>query len=140
MKISSELREKLVKEIRYAVMNMRKSETINDKMYFFSAVYGMADRVFNFEYDPELVFLHQVVRQAFDTINAKVNLIVAGSLGAGSSIPPNLFSKLQDTLDELANRIEKNQKTYSLLEDISNMGYLATGNGFYLYTKGILKI
>ena len=71
MKLSPELRNKLVTEIRYAAEGMKKSEIITDKMYYFSAVYGMLDRVFNFEYDPELVFAHQVIRQAFETINSR---------------------------------------------------------------------
>ncbi len=140
MKLSSGMREELVKEIRFAVDGMRKSPKFADKMYYFSAVYGMIDRVYNFEYDPELVFIYQVIQQTFALINAKLSLSGQRDLGLGTGVPTNLFDRLCSCIEELATRIEKNQKTYATLQDIANIAYSTTGNGFYLYTKGILKI
>jgi hypothetical protein len=140
MEISSGLRETIVKEIRYAVENMKKSDKLNEKMYFFSAVYAIVDRAFNFEYDPQLIFIHQVVRQAFDTINSKIALMTQTGVSIGTVIPNNLFPKLQDTLNKLADSIEENKNSYSLLEIIANIGYSATGNGSYLCFKGLLKV
>jgi len=140
MKLSSGMREQLVQEIRFAVDGMRKSPKSADKMYYFSAVYAVIDRVYNFEYDPELVFIYQVLRQSFDSINAKMSLSAQRDIGLGTGIPTNLFDRLCSCLDELATRIEKGKKTYAILQDISNIGYSTTGNGFYLYTKGMLKI
>jgi hypothetical protein len=140
MNISPEMRGKLVKEIRFAADGMRKSDKVNDKMYFFSAAWAMVDRVYNFEYDAELVFIYQVTRQAFDIINAKLAVASQKDLGIGSSIPTSLFDRLCGSMDELANKIEKDQRTYEVLQDIANIGYSTTGNGSYLYTKGLLKI
>jgi hypothetical protein len=61
-------------------------------------------------------------------------------MGLGTGIPSNLFDRLCSCMEELATRIERNQKTYAILQDIANIAYSTTGNGFYLYTKGILKI
>jgi hypothetical protein len=140
MKLSFDTKEKLVKEIRFAVDGMRKSDKLNDKMYFFSAVWAMVDRIYNIEYDPELVFIYQVTRQAFDTINAKLAIASQKDMGIGSSIPTQLFDRLYGCLDELATKIEKGQKTHAVLQDIAIIGYSTTGNGSYLYTKGILTI
>jgi hypothetical protein len=138
MKLSSKMRVALVKEIRFAVDNMKQSQKPTDKMYFFSAVYGMLQRVFNFEYDPELVFIHQVVHQAFDAINNRINLGIQKDVP--SSIPENLFEKLQNYLSELADNIESDKKTYDILEKISVLGYSTIGNGLYLLIKNDLKI
>jgi hypothetical protein len=140
MKLSPDLREQLVKEIRFAVNNMRKTDKIIDKLYFFSATYAIFDRIYNLEYDPELVFIHQVVHQTFDSINAKITLASQKDMGIGSSIPANLFESLSGCIDELANKIEKDENTYSLLEKIANIGYSTTGNGSYLYFKGFLIV
>jgi hypothetical protein len=140
MKLTSGMREQLVQEIRFAVDGIRKSPKSADKIYYYSAVYAVIDRVYNFEYDPELVFIYQVVRQSFDLINAKISLSTQRDVGLATAIPINLFDKLCSCLDELATRIEKDQKTYAILQDIANIGYSTTGNGLYLYTKGMLKI
>jgi hypothetical protein len=140
VKITPQLKATIVNEIRYAVDKMKKSERISDKIYYFSAVYAIADRSFNFEFDSELVFIHQVVRQAFDTINAKTNLATQIGPSLGTSIPQNLFPKLQETLASLADKIEKNEETYVILEEIANIGFSTTGNGSYLHGKGLLKI
>lgn len=140
MKLSVEMRKTLVEEIRYAVEKMSKSERLNDKVYFFSAVYGIIDRVFNLEYDPELIFIYQVTRQAFEAINQKLALMTQAPPSYGTSIPQNLFPRLQDDLVNLAEKIEKDQSTYALLQDIANISYSVTGNGSYLVFKGLLKI
>ena len=138
MKLSQNMREALVKEIRFAANKMKNSPKITDKMYFFSAVYGMLQRVFNFEYDPELVFIHQVIHQTFDTINNRVNMGIQRDVP--STIPDDLFAKLEACLFELADKIESNKKSYEILEKIANIGYVTIGNGLYLNIKGDLKI
>jgi len=139
MNLQPAMREKFVGEIRYAVGKMRATTNAMEKLYYFSAVYGMAYRVFNFEYDAEIVFIHQITNAAYGTINARIAALTQRVEG-GVEIPPNLFTKLEDALEDLAKRIEKDQETYPVLETISTLAYSATGNGYYLYLKGILKI
>jgi hypothetical protein len=140
MELSPNMREALNKEIRFAVANIKKSPIPAEKIYYFSAIYAIIDRIYNFECDPELIFIHQVIRQAFDTINGKFAISVPRSPGLGLMVPENLFDKLCDSLSELADTIEKDQPTYTVLQDIANIGYSSTGNGFYLYQKGMLKL
>ena len=54
--------------------------------------------------------------------------------------PEGFFEKLSECLEELAKNIENNQDTYAVLQKISLLAYISTGNGYYLYQKGILKI
>lgn len=140
MNLTRGMREQLVKEIRFAIEGMRKSTKLTDKIYYFSAVYGVLDRVYNFEFDSELIFIYQVVRQVFDTINAKLSVSTQREGALGTTLPNNLFDKLCISLDELAEKIEKDQNTHLVLQNISNIGYSTTGNGSYLYLKGVLKI
>lgn len=54
-------------------------------------------------------------------------------------MPDQLFDGLSDVLNELADKIEKNQNDIPVLEKINALGYSTTGNGYYLYQKGIIK-
>jgi hypothetical protein len=138
MQLSKSNKLALANEIRTAVGYMSKTNIAQEKMYFFSAVFGIANRIMNLEFDPELGFVHHVTNAAYATINA--NLI---SMAQGQSVrtfPPQLFEKLQEALEDLASHIEKGESTYPALERISNLAYSTSGNGYYLFLKGALKI
>ena len=138
MRLSSNMQLALVTEIRNVAERMSNSGTAQEKMFFFSAVYGVANRIMNLEFDPELAFLHHVTNGAYNTINA--NLTFAAQGVSVITLPPTLFDKLQDAVNELANCIEKGEKTYPILERISNLAYSTGGNGYYLFLKGMLTI
>ena len=57
-----------------------------------------------------------------------------------SVMPPGLLEALEDDLEELANRWEKPEDIADILSHITLLGYSATGNGFYLFTKGQLSL
>jgi hypothetical protein len=138
MQLSKSNKLALANEIRTAVDYMGKTNIAQEKMYFFSAVFGMANRIMNLEFDPELGFVHHVTNAAHVTINA--NLM---SMAQGQSVrtfPPQLFEKLQEALEDLAAHIEEGEPPYPVLERISNLAYSTTGNGYYLFLKGSLKI
>jgi transaldolase len=117
---------------------MSKSSTPQEKMFFFSAIFGMANRIMNLEYDPELAFLHHVTLAAYSTINTNLAVMAQGQTVI--TLPPNVFDKLQDTLNNLAKYIEEGKQTYPVLEVISNLAYSTSGNGYYLFLKGVLTI
>ena len=138
MEISAKNRKILVNEIRTAVEYMSENNDARQKMFFFSAVFGIVNRIMNIECDPELVFVHQVTNAAYSTINT--NLIMATQGQSIPTIPPPVFDKLQEVLEDLATYIEEGKKTYPILQRISNLAYSTSGNGYYLFLKGLLKI
>jgi hypothetical protein len=138
MRLTKSNRLALVKEIRIAVDHMVKVDTAKEKLYFFSAVYGVATRIMNLEFDPELGFVHHVTNYAYNTINTALLLINQGQTIA--TFPENVFNKLQEAIKELATYIEEDKPTYTILEKISNLAYSTSGNGYYLFLKGQLEI
>jgi len=50
------------------------------------------------------------------------------------------FDRLAEYVNELALKIENNEETYKTLEKIEVLAHVATGNGYYLYTKGFIKL
>jgi hypothetical protein len=127
----------LVNEVRTAVEHMAKSSSAQEKMYYFSAVFGIANRIMNLEFDPELAFLHHVTNAACNMINMNLAIMAQGGV---ATLPPNVFDKLQDALNELATDIKDGKSTYRVLERISNLAYSTSGNGYYLFLQGKLKI
>ena len=138
MHLSASNQEALVKEIRTVADYMDKANTEQEKMYFFSAVFGIANRLMNLEFDPELGFLHHVTQAAYTTINT--HLAVAAQGQSVATFPPPVLDKLQEALSDLAKYIEEEKQTYLVLERISNLAYSTSGNGYYLFLKGSLKI
>ncbi len=138
MHLSPSNQEALVKEIRTVADYMGKANTPQEKMYFFSAVFGIANRIMNLEFDPELGFLHHVTHAACNTINTNLVLVAQGQSVA--TFPPPVFDKLREALNDLATCIADGKQTYAQLERISNLAYSTSGNGYYLFLKGSLKI
>ena len=138
MDLSARNKKILANEIRTAVEHMSKVNDARQKMFFFSAVFGIANRIMNLEFDHELGFVHNVTSAAYSTINT--NLIMVAQGQSVPTIPDTVFDKLQEALEDLATCIEEGKKTYRVLERISNMAYSTSGNGYYLFLKGLLKI
>ena len=52
-------------------------------------------------------------------------------------LPSNFFDELDKLLGELMEHLKNDVYTYPILEKISNLAYLTTGNGYFLSKKGI---
>lgn len=138
MKLSPNMRQLLVSEVRSIVDNMSSSQSTLEKLYFFSAVFGVFNRVMNIEFDPELNFIYQVTGSSYSLMSTSMGAIKSGQLV--NTFGENLFSKLEDSLKQLANNIEKDEPTYITLQEIVNLSYSTSGNGHYLALKGKLSV
>ncbi len=125
-------------ELRTAIEHMKKASMPQEKLFFLSAVHGAAFRIMNIQYDTELAFIHHVVNAAYGMMQANLVSIKQGQ--GVNTFPKDVFDKLENALEELVVRIEKGEKTYPVLEKISNLAYSTTGNGYYLYLKGRLIV
>ncbi len=141
MNISGNYKKVIAKEFRGIVEKMKGTKNLSEKMYFFSATYGVVSRVFNLEFDPALVFTHFVINAACSTINGRL-LALKGGQDNVVQIPEGLFDSLQKVIEKLAENIEtgNEDKLFKNLQKIANIAFTTTGNGYYLYQKGMLKI
>jgi DNA replication initiation complex subunit (GINS family) len=55
-------------------------------------------------------------------------------------IPDDFFDKLASLTEELAIAIDGDNDVYEILQKIAIRSYSLTGNGYYLYQKGIIKV
>lgn len=139
MEITPYMKETLVSELRLVAEKMKGEEDIRRKNYFFSATYGTAFRIFNINFDPELVLIHNVLNMAYSTADTLLGRIERGEEKI-ITIPDNFFDKLADLTEELASAIEEDKNVYGILQKISLITYSLTGNGYYLYQKGLIEI
>jgi len=137
LNISNELREKLVNEIMFVVEKIRTEPDIRKKVYYYSAIYGEMSRVINLSFDRQLLFAHNVLNNSYQLLRARTDSLVLAR-DSTVDIPGNLFDRICTVLTDLGERIARDQDLYKPLEDISCMTYITTGNGFYLFQKGIL--
>jgi len=128
----------MVEEIRYALEKMKGEKDDRKKLYYFSGTYGVIPRIFNFEYDPQLVFICHVLEYAYGTINNRLILIDQGDKTA--VLADDILGKLYTYTSQIVDKIEQNEDVYDLLQKIVILGYTTSGNGYYLYDKGVIKI
>ena len=140
MNISKENRDRIVKEFQEVAKLIENKEDPFLKMYYFSATFGIVQRVFNFEYDSYLLLIYLVLQAAYERINGRLNTIASG-MERAIEIPPIIFDKLPLLINALADEIDVNNETgiNNKLEEIAKISYLSTGNGYYLFTKGQIK-
>ena len=135
MRIKEDTRKKLIDEIKFILSKMKKEIDREQKIYYFSGIHGIISRIFNFEYDPELIFAHVVLSFTHSNIHARLaeeEKII--------KVPDEFLDKLVDTTEELLKKIEINESLYDTLQKFSVIGYATTGNGYYLYQKGLLRL
>ena len=118
-----------------------EAKSPEDKLYFFSASYGIINRIMNFHCEPLLIFMHQILQNVQNTMSQRLSSPkTPGSIS--NSLPSELFDSLFSYFSKLILEFEKKDenKIREVLEKISNLSYATTGNGFYLYLRGKLAI
>ncbi len=135
MNISDKMRGELVTEFNLIIDKMNAEKYLIRKIWFFSGTYSMVNRVLNFEYDRDLVFLHQGLQTAYKAIFERYRKI-AITQGA-IELPENFLERLVAVLGEITIKIREDKPFYTELRTLSTLTYLTTGNGYYLSQKGV---
>ncbi len=139
MTISDSYRDMIVSEINYIVEKMEDTDDFVQKLYYFSAIHGMLQRIFNLEYHLDLLFAFFVFKS---THEAFINRFHAIDKGGDSAIL--LYQEQIDGLiegsKEFVNKIKNKKNFDSTLKKLIVLSFSTTGNGFYLMQKGVLKI
>lgn len=132
-------KEIILQEFDFIMDKMNETGDIEEKMYYFSGTFGILHRIFNINYQPILVVMHHVLQQ---THAAFLNRITA--MKSKRDRPVHLTEEAVESLDtllhELYDAIEKDEDIHSILDRFLVLIYSTTGNGYYLLSKGILKV
>lgn len=139
MKTTDVYRKMIVDEINFVAKKMAKAQSASEKLFYFSAVFGILHRILNIEYDSDLVFSQFVIRATHDAFLNRLKAIQQGGDNT-VSLSDDQFEKLTTLTKELAKKIHKNEDVIDTLKKFVTLTYSTSGNGFYLMQRGSLKI
>lgn len=135
MKIKQENKTSIINEIKFSIEKMKEAEDPKAKLYYFSAVFGIIQRIFNIDYHDDLVFIHFVLQSTHNNIIMRLQ-----NPDPVIKMPEDFLARLMADTEELLGVIEKDGNPYGVLKKFVLLGYVTVGNGYYLYQKGLLKI
>jgi len=142
MQVREDIRQTLASEFSFAGQQMADAPDLRAKLFFFSAFYGAVNRALNLEWSDELALMHLVLHAAHQQLNAMMAGATQGQPAIG--IPAELPKALAQTCAEIATMFAagKTDATilYPLLARIAELAYATTGNGRYMYLKGLIKV
>ncbi len=142
--LRKELRQRLAKEYRYAVNRMREETQPLKKLFYFSVIFGEAQRVLNWEWNNDLVLIHIVTQHVHTQV-----ITTAQTPALGQVIPidwASVYDKLTQTASDLAVYFEKaenedsKEELYKIIRHFAEIAYAVSGNGSYLHEKGMFNI
>jgi hypothetical protein len=135
-----EYQQRLAKEYHYAVTKMQEAPPAK-KLFYFSVFFGEAQRVLNLEWSRDLALIYITTLHVYNQINAQAPL--SGQLPINMA---TVYEKLTQTASDLANYFEKAENADSgeelsqILGRFAEIAYVVSGNGSYLYEKGLIKL
>lgn len=131
-------RRELVTEIRRVENLMRRESSVEKKIYYFSAAYGITSRTFRYSFSKDFLLADFVLQGAYNLLTDRLNRLKAGD----KTVPLDeaLFEEICDGLKLLADRIESKDNLQNALEKILAAAYVTTGSGNYLREKNDINI
>ena len=136
-----EFRQRLAQEYRYAATKMQESPQPDQKLYYFSVLWGEAQRVLNWEWNRDLALIYMAANHTY----SQVNLLMQPQVLSVSPIDVSaVFTALIQATFDLATYLEKagdnTEELHQILGRFAEISYVANGNGSYLHEKGLIKL
>ena len=140
LKLPKPVQRRLASEFRFAADKMADSPDLPTELYFFSVFYGELHRMLNQSWSRELSLAHQTLKTAYESINARI----MAPTPEGVRIPAELPDALHRVADELASIFTRKEiddaQLFQVLTRAAELASVVSGNGFYLYLKGEIRI
>ncbi|MDE4907758.1 hypothetical protein L0665_03915 [Methanogenium marinum] len=130
-------RKELVTELRRIEVAMRKEESVEKKIYYFSAAYGITSRTFRYSFTEDYLMADCILNTAYNGIMDRFKRVRSGD--STVKLEPVHFERIQDGLRMLADAFESETSILVPLEQILTTMYSLTGPGNYLREKGLLN-
>jgi len=147
MNVPAEYMMLIIDEMKAVEKNWDSADTPEEKLFYFSAIFGAINRVMNFHTDPILVFAHQVLQNTHRAVVVRLNAPKPTGQERILGVPEEMIDAVLSATKDLRSAFEKyalqeeaDSETWNALKKLANIGYAATGNGFYLFLRGKLQI
>ncbi|MDP2719348.1 MAG: hypothetical protein Q8P44_05915 [Dehalococcoidia bacterium] len=143
MQVPESIRKHLAQEFKFAADQIRATPDLHGKLYFFSAFFGETGRALNADWIPDIALLHLVLQSLHGAINMRLITPIMGT-NLNMGLPKDLAEALTTSSAELADLFQTKEinekKLYQLIVKFAELAYVATGNGYYLYLRGAIKV
>jgi len=139
MEIKDSYKKIILDEINFAVKKMNSAKNASEKLYYFSAIFGVFHRIYNLDYNPDLVYAHFILRATHDAFLNRLKAIEQVR-DRTVSLSNKQFDKLSILSKELVSNINKNKDIDETLKKFVILLYSTTGNGYYLMQRGCYKL
>lgn len=128
----------IVKELEFVIKKIDQASTTEAKLYYFSAVQGILNRVLNLEYTEELLLAFYVTNETLKMFQQRHGGFKAGDIAI--RVTDEQLLRLSEVTKEFLETIRNDGNVDEVLRKYVVLLYSTTGNGYYLMEKGILKI
>lgn len=131
-------REELVEELLNVSRLMREEKSLEKKIYYFSAAFGITGRTFRYVFSKDVLLADLVLNASYQSLNDRYQRMRSGD--ATVLIDEPVIPQIIDGLEMLAKNFERGEPIQEALETILTASYSITGPGNYLRDKGLLKL
>jgi hypothetical protein len=139
MKLKESYRNLITNEMEFAIKKMDETNVAIEKIYYFSAVFGVLHRIYNIEFNSDLLYIHFILRATHEGFQNRLSALVKGG-DKSVKLSDAQFDKLSLLSKELCSKIKKKEDISDTLKKFVILTYSTTGNGNYLMERGWLKI
>ena len=135
MKVPRSHKAYVLKEFEFVLTKMRETASIEERFYYYSALFGCIYHVMNIECTPDLVFLHHVLNTVHSAFMTRIQAIIRGA-EKPVSIDDKILARLTELTETLAARIQTDMDSTDVCKSLISLVYATSGNGYYLMQKG----
>ena len=127
-----------MQELRRVENLMRRESSVEKKIYYFSAAYGITSRTFRYSFSNDILLADFVLQGAYNLLKDRLNRLKAGDKTV--QLDDIIIERICDGLKLLADRIESRDNLQNALETILSAAYVTTGPGNYLREKNDISL
>ena len=135
---SEKYKDIIVKELEFVINKINQSPTIEEKLYYFSAVQGVLNRILNLEYTEQLLSAFYITNETLKMFHQRLVSFKAGDKSI--NLTDGQLLRLSQITVEFLETIRNDRNVEEVLKKYVVLLYSTTGNGYYLMEKGVLKI
>ena len=139
MNITENNKKLILDEFEYVLERIVGTESMEEKLYLLSALHGVVNRVMNIEFDSDLIFLHHVLFTTHTAFTGRYDAI-KNKKAFPLHITKEIFDKLFLFIGKLYDCLKNNTEIDEILKGLIVLAYTTTGNGYYLYQKGLIRL
>lgn len=135
---TDQYKQAIIKELEFVLLKMNESKSVDDKIYYFSAIQGMLHRVMNLEYTEDLLFAFFITNETHKLLLQRSISLKQGD--AVVKLTEQHWVRLIEITKDFLEAVRNDNNLGSVLKQYVILSYSTTGNGNYLMEKGVLKI